>query len=86
MNEPILMKLYSVVVFDLRMCMKGDNPGPKSIKGDNSRDFFNVGQSVLRLHTQLSVYVKFVPFLIKKIFVSSALTARCTHVQLPVSH
>jgi len=46
--------------------MKGDNPGPKSIKGDNSGDVFNVGQSVLRLHTQLSVYAKFVPFLIKK--------------------
>ena len=71
-NEPILMKLYSVVVFDLRMCMMGDNPGPKSIKGDNSRDFFNVGESVLHLHTQLSVHV---PFLIKY-----------THVQLPVSH
>jgi len=31
MNEPVLMKLYSFVhlVYDLRMCVKEDNPGPK---------------------------------------------------------
>jgi len=29
MDEPMLMKLYTVVVYDLRMCMK------KNIKGDN---------------------------------------------------
>ena len=34
-NEPILMKLDSVVVYNLRMCMKGDNPGLNNIKEDN---------------------------------------------------
>jgi len=39
-NELILMKLYIVVVYDLRMCLKEDNPGQKkshgrSFKGDN---------------------------------------------------
>jgi len=29
------MKLYTVVVYDMRMCMKRDNPGWKSFKGDN---------------------------------------------------
>ena len=29
---------YTVEVYDLRMCMKRDNPSPKNIKGDNSRE------------------------------------------------
>ena len=36
-DKPILMKLYTDVVYDTRMCMKEDNHGPKPIKGDNSR-------------------------------------------------
>jgi len=32
MDEPIVMKLYKVVVYDLRMCMKEDNPSPKFFK------------------------------------------------------
>jgi len=35
MDELILMKLYTVAVKDLRMCMKGDNPGSNYFKGDN---------------------------------------------------
>jgi len=27
MDEPIMMKLYTVVVYNLRMCMKEDHPG-----------------------------------------------------------
>ena len=34
----ILMKLYTVVVYDLRMCMKEDNSGQKYHKGDNSKE------------------------------------------------
>ena len=30
----ILMKLYTVVVYDLRMCIEKDSPGLKNIKGD----------------------------------------------------
>jgi len=33
----ILMKLYTVVVYNLRMCMKEDNSGQKYHKGDNSK-------------------------------------------------
>ena len=29
------MKFYTLAVYNLRMCMKGDNPGTKYIKGDN---------------------------------------------------
>ena len=29
------MKLYTVTVYDMRMYMKEDNPGPKYYKGDN---------------------------------------------------
>jgi len=32
------MNLNKVVVYDLRMCMKVDNPGSKNIKGDHSRE------------------------------------------------
>jgi len=38
-DEPELMKLYTVVVYNLRMVTMEDNPGPKykrrSFKGDN---------------------------------------------------
>ena len=34
-DEPILMKVYTVVLYGLRMYMKEDNPGPNNIKGDN---------------------------------------------------
>ena len=29
------MKFYTLAVYNLRMCMKEDNPGTKYIKGDN---------------------------------------------------
>ena len=32
------MKLYIVVVHDLRVCMKEDNPGLENIKGDHSKE------------------------------------------------
>ena len=35
MDKPILMKLYTVVVYDLMMCMKVNNLGPNNFKGDN---------------------------------------------------
>jgi len=35
MDEPILMKLYTVVVYDLRMYMKRVNLSLKDIKEDN---------------------------------------------------
>ena len=50
MNEPVLMKLYSFVhlVYDLRMCVKEDNPGPKYFKGCNSREIISsAGQGFL---------------------------------------
>jgi len=31
MDNPILIKLYTVTVYDLRMCMKEDNTGPKKL-------------------------------------------------------
>jgi len=34
----MLMKFCTVVVYDLRMCMKEDNPGPNIFEGDNSRE------------------------------------------------
>ena len=34
-DQPILMKLYTVTVFDMRICRKEDNPGPNYFKGDN---------------------------------------------------
>ena len=33
-DEPMLMKLNSDAEYDLRMCMKEDNPGLKFFKGD----------------------------------------------------
>jgi len=35
MDKPILMKLYTVVVYDLMMCMKVNNIGLNTFKGDN---------------------------------------------------
>jgi len=32
------MKLYTVVAYNLRMCMKLDNPGRKNIKEETSRE------------------------------------------------
>jgi len=32
------MKLYTVAVYNLRMCIKEDNSSPKNIKGDQSRE------------------------------------------------
>jgi len=32
------MKLNTVVLYDVRLCMKKDNPVPKNIKGENSRE------------------------------------------------
>ena len=34
-DELILIKLYTVTVYDLRMCMKEDNPSLKYFKGDS---------------------------------------------------
>jgi len=36
MHELILMKPFTVVVFNKKMCVEKDNPGPENIKGDNS--------------------------------------------------
>ena len=41
------MKLYTVVVYDLRVCMKEKKLGPNLIKGDNSVTQFNSGGLVL---------------------------------------
>ena len=32
------MKLYTALVYRLRMCIKEYNSGPKDIKGDNSQE------------------------------------------------
>ena len=37
MNGPILMKLYTVVGYDLLMCINEQTPSPENIKGDNSK-------------------------------------------------
>jgi len=34
MDEPILMKLYTVALYDLRKCMKEEDPGRSYFKGD----------------------------------------------------
>ena len=34
-DEPILMKLYTVTVYNLIICIKEDNHGPKYFKGDD---------------------------------------------------
>ena len=36
-DVPMLLKLYTVAVYDLRMCMEGDKPGLKYFKGDNQQ-------------------------------------------------
>jgi len=41
------MKPYTVVVYDLRMCMKEDNLDQTNIKGFNSREIISrVGQGI----------------------------------------
>ena len=52
MNEPILMKLYTVVVYHLRMCIKEDKSGLNNVKGDNKefRDPFVIWLTVLVLY------------------------------------
>ena len=35
MNEPVLMKFYTVAVNNLRKCIKEDIPGQTYFKGDN---------------------------------------------------
>jgi len=35
MDEPILMKLKSFTVYNLRMCMKKDNHGQRYFRGDD---------------------------------------------------
>jgi len=37
-NESLSMKLYTVMVYNLSMCMKEDNSGSTNVKGDNSRE------------------------------------------------
>ena len=34
MDEPILMKLYTVALYDLRKCMKEEDPGRSYFTGD----------------------------------------------------
>jgi len=38
------MKLYTVEVYNLRMCMKEDNPGPKKFKGGNLKEIRSSGR------------------------------------------
>jgi len=38
MDEPILIKLYTVAVYDLRMCLKEDNCSLKYVKGDHFKN------------------------------------------------
>jgi len=45
-DGPILIKLYTVVVYDLRMCMKEGNLSLKYIKGDNLREIMFAGQGI----------------------------------------
>ena len=35
------MKLYTIVVYNLKIFMKDDDPGLKDIMGDNSREIIN---------------------------------------------
>ena len=45
------MKLITVVVYALRMCMKEDNPCPKYVKEDHSRETIScAGLTVLMLY------------------------------------
>ena len=41
MDEGLLMKLSTFVVYNLRMCMKKDYPCPNYFKGDNSREMIS---------------------------------------------
>ena len=35
MDEPIVVKFYTVVIYDLTKCMKEDNSGTNFFKGEN---------------------------------------------------
>jgi len=56
-DETIMIKLYTAVVYNLRMWMKDDSSVPKNIKGDNLREiiicagqiFFMISIAVLVL-------------------------------------
>ena len=37
-DQQIHIKLYTVAIFDLRLCLQKDNLGTKYFKGDNSRE------------------------------------------------
>ena len=52
-----MIKLYTVVVYDVWICMKGDNSGPKYIKGDN---YFRTGVGGVFLVIRLTVLFFFV--------------------------
>jgi len=38
MDEPVWMKVYTVAVYNLGMCLNKDNPGKNYLKGDNRLD------------------------------------------------
>jgi len=46
-DEPIQMNLCTVAVYNLRICMKEDNPGLNYFKGDNSRKIIVVQRRYL---------------------------------------
>ena len=56
------MKLYTVVVYDLGLCMKEDSSSRKNIMGGNSREIIMcVGQSILCDLTYSSSFMVFWP-------------------------
>jgi len=86
------MKLYTAVTYNLKMCMKEDNPDPKNIKGDNSREkMICVGGDILcdltqntylvtSLHKRfgsLKIVVKFWSF--KSLDSAAHINTRCSH-------
>ena len=40
-DQQIPIKLYTVAIFDLRLCLQKDNLGTKYFKGDNSREIIS---------------------------------------------
>ena len=58
-EEPVLMELKTIAVKDLRICMKGNNPGPNYHNGDNSREIIISANGVISLiwHTVLVGFV-----------------------------
>jgi len=53
MDQLILMKLYDVIVYDLRMCIKKDNSCPKHSKGGN----YLCEMGILCDFTQISFFI-----------------------------